>query len=73
MKIEKLPFRGWRYKKLQAGKPDSVVGYHLSVLIITYQHQSAYPVPWASSPQAVLYVAFQHARFTRMYDHSYKL
>jgi hypothetical protein len=60
----KLPFRGRGYKKLQAGKPDSVVGYHLSVLTITCQHQSAYPVSRTSSPQTILYVAFQHARFT---------
>lgn len=40
----KPPFRGWGYKKLQAGKPDSVVGYHLSAPIITYRDQSAYPV-----------------------------
>jgi len=58
------PLRCQTYKKLQAGKPDSVVGYHLSVLIITYQYQSAYPVSWTSSSQTILYVAFQHARFT---------
>jgi hypothetical protein len=30
-------------KKLQADKPDSVVGYHLSVPQITLRDQSAYP------------------------------
>jgi len=62
----KLPanWRGWGYKKLQAGKPDSVVGYHLSVPIITYRDQSAYPVSQTSSLQAILYMAFQLARFT---------
>ena len=52
-------------KKLQAGKPDSVVGYHLSVPAVTCRTQAAYPVSRTSSPQAILYVAFQHARFTR--------
>src|SRR5258705_10656192 len=32
-------------KKATSRKPDPVVGYHLSVLTITCQHQSAYPVP----------------------------
>ena len=31
------------FKKLQAGKPDSVAGYHLSVPKVTYRDQSAYP------------------------------
>jgi len=37
-------------KKLQADKPDSVVGYHLSVPVITCRDRSAYPgsVPIAS-------------------------
>jgi len=72
------------YKKLQADKPDSVLplhflrsqrrsGYHLSAPILTHQDQSAYPGSRTSSSQTNLYVAFQHARFTRMYDHSYKL
>jgi len=30
-------------KKLQAGKPDSVVDYHLSVPKVTNRNQSAYP------------------------------
>jgi len=54
--------------------------YHLSVPKLTKRDQSAHPVPCppfggsrTSRPQAILYVAFQHARFTRMYDHSYKL
>lgn len=38
IKNEKL-----KIKKLQACKPDPVVGYHLSVAIITYRDQSAYP------------------------------
>jgi len=35
---------GVRHKKLQAGKPDSVVGYHLSVPAVTRGTQAAYPV-----------------------------
>jgi hypothetical protein len=30
-------------KNLQTGKPDSVVGYHLSVPPFTQRNQSAYP------------------------------
>ena len=60
-----------KIKKLQACKPDPVVGYHLSVAIITYHDQSAYPVPLPANRRsnepllAELYAAFQHARFTR--------
>ena len=32
-----------KIKKLQAGKPDSVVGYHLSVPAVTCRTQAAYP------------------------------
>jgi hypothetical protein len=31
------------YKNLQTCKPDSVVGYHLSVPQLTLRNQSAYP------------------------------
>ena len=47
-----MPFEVSDTKKLQAGKPDSVVGYHLSAPMVTHRDQSAYPVPWASSPQS---------------------
>jgi hypothetical protein len=57
--------------KLQACKPDSVEGLHLSVFTVTCGDQAAYPVTylinrcWTCRPQKLLYVAFQHARFTR--------
>lgn len=50
MKFTKFPFRGGG-KKLQAGKPDSVVGYHLSVPTVAYETRAAYPVSRTSSPQ----------------------
>ena len=40
-----------KIKKLQADKPDSVGGYHLSVPEVTFGAQAAYPVPWTSRPQ----------------------
>lgn len=46
-------------------KPDFVVSYHLSAPSVTRRVQSAYPPARASSPQTLVYVAFQHARFTR--------
>ncbi len=58
-------------KILQACKPDSVVGYHLSVQSITAKTQSAYPLShciaanMSGSLLPIVYVAFQHARFTR--------
>src|SRR5688500_14137746 len=64
------PLQGLGVKMLQVYKPDSVsrLGrnhYHLSAMAVanhlylpTLDHQ-------ASSTQAVLYMAFQHARFTR--------
>ena len=51
---------------LQARKPDSVRGYHLSGIVIAgYLHLPTLKHR-ASSPQALLYVAFQPARFTRV-------
>ena len=50
---------------LQADKPDSVEDHHLSVPKVTQRNRAAYPVPRASRPQTVLYMAFQHARFTQ--------
>ena len=58
-------------KKLQAGKPDSVVGYHLSVLNITVGinlptlYRVALRQTSGEQPLTIVYVAFQHARFTR--------
>ena len=65
-------------KTLQTCKPDPVIPinrdcHHLSVPVITHRDQSAYPVSWTSSPQTILYVAFQHARFTRKWCHHQKL
>jgi hypothetical protein len=52
-------------------RPDSVVGYHLSVLNITvginlptlYRFHLA--MKSGEQPSPIVYVAFQHARFTR--------
>ena len=65
-------------KTLQTCKPDPVIPinrdcHHLSVPVITHRDQSAYPVSRTSSPQMILYVAFQHARFTRKWCHHQKL
>ena len=62
-------------KKATGRKPDSVVGYHLSVTPITWSDRSAYPSAlnepfFPGNAGALTYVAFQHARFTRMNDYS---
>lgn len=61
----KAPLGVWGIKKATSHKPDSVVGYHLSVPKVADRNQAAYPVSRTSRSQTILYVAFQHARFTR--------
>ena len=50
--------------KVTSHKPDSVVGYHLSVAAVTRSNQSAYPSALGRAAPPV-YMAFQHTRFTR--------
>jgi len=54
-------------KKKQACKPDSVNPfgnfYHLSAQGIATLALAAYPPCWASSPQAMAYLALQHPGF----------
>ena len=68
---------GWD-EALQACKPVSVFArqftlidecYHLSAIAITGNLYLPTLDPRASSPQVILYMAFQHVRFARYYHY----
>jgi hypothetical protein len=65
---ENILFSPWvRIKSYKPHKPDSVSIPSFILLDHYWANLAAYPGSWASSPQAILYMALQYLRFTQVH------